>query len=290
MTRTAVAHPIVAALRAADRILGPDRVWRAANERQGRFVDEWLGPGRADLDRIPEIESIASWETAEVNAFLEARRFALRLRSLAPRQFGAAGVLDLRCRWQHPGASTVVEAPVGRTFPAARLTPPGLAFWTAAGHPDPVAVATTMDGDTAALTPLAGAPDDFDLVALVDALERGLRPIAPAETFGGLVFPMVDLDEQAELPWLEGLRTDALDGGQADVGYAAQQTKLRLNHLSARVQSAATMAVAAGITLPPRPDYVIDRPFLLWFRRPGLALPLAVFHLTEDVWRDPGSL
>lgn len=40
----------------------------------------------------------------------------------------------------------------------------------------------------------------------------------------------------------------------------------------------------------PKPDLVIDRPFLCWIERPGIPVPLFLGHITEEDWKSPGSL
>ena len=64
-----------------------------------------------------------------------------------------------------------------------------------------------------------------------------------------------------------------------------------MNEFGARAESAAfeVLEGAAG-SITVKPPHVIDRPFLIWFERQGLAKPLFVGHITEDDWRNPGTL
>jgi len=64
-----------------------------------------------------------------------------------------------------------------------------------------------------------------------------------------------------------------------------------MNEIGAHVRSEfqATMLIGASLQ-DHKPDYVIDRPFLLVFTRPELKQPLAVLYITEEYWKNPGTL
>jgi hypothetical protein len=47
---------------------------------------------------------------------------------------------------------------------------------------------------------------------------------------------------------------------------------------------------AVAIGPEPKPDHVIDRPFLVWFERDGLSRPLFAAYVVEDEWRNPGAI
>ena len=53
MSTTSVTYPIVAALKTAERILGPDRAWNPANETQRRFLADFFAACRGEVERIP---------------------------------------------------------------------------------------------------------------------------------------------------------------------------------------------------------------------------------------------
>ncbi len=134
------------------------------------------------------------------------------------------------------------------------------------------------------MTMLDRPPAGFDLIAKAQQLAGGKRP---GREFGGLVFPMVDLDQKIDIAWLIGLYTCRDDGQPARVLQALQQIKLRMNELGARAESAAAIEIAKGM---PQPDHVINRPFLIWFERDSLSRPLFVGHITPGDWRNPGNV
>jgi hypothetical protein len=133
------------------------------------------------------------------------------------------------------------------------------------------------------------APLGFDLENAARELSRTARHGAAA--FGGLRFPMVDLNQQVDINWLKKMSTYAL-GETWEISQAKQQTKLRMNHLGARAQSAVAIGgmMITSVRPPDPPDLVIDRPFMVWFERAGLNRPLFSGHITPDDWKEPADL
>jgi hypothetical protein len=105
---------------------------------------------------------------------------------------------------------------------------------------------------------------------------------------------MVDLCNNNQVSWIEGMETNThLDGEDvpAWLVQASQETKLRTNEVGAHIRSEfrGQMGIVARVGHQ-KPDYIVDRPFLLVFTRPDLKQPLAVLHITEDDWKNPGTL
>ncbi len=284
MSTTVVVYPIVAALKTAERILGPDRVWNLTNALQRRFLSDFCGTCWGEVEGIPEIESIASFSADEVNAFLKECGFTIQLEPWSPPDFGVASVLDLLVEWIEAGEATVVTTDDGRQFPGVRIGDAGVRFFDAPDHPNPVAGLETKSGDHVYMTVLDQPPGGFDLIAQAQQLAGNKRP---NEQFGGLVFPMVDLNQEVDITWLVDMSTCTEDGLPAIIFQALQQTKLKMNEIGARAESAVAIAMVRG---RPQPDYVINRPFLVWFERDSLSKPLFVGHITPDDWHNPGSL
>ncbi len=283
MSTTAVTYPIVAALKTAEQILGPDRVWNLTNDLQRRFLADFCATCWEEVEGIAEIESTASYSADEINAFLKERGFTIQLEPWSPPNFGVASVLDLLVEWVEAGEATVVTADDGRQFPGVRIGEAGVRFFDAPGHPNPVAGLETKSGDHVYMTMLDQPPGGFDLIARAQELVGDKRP---SWEYGGLVFPMVDLNQEVDIAWLIGMHTCGNDGLPAIIAQALQQTKLRMNEIGARAESAVAIR-AKGI---PQPDYVINHPFLVWFERDGLSKPLFAGHITPDDWRNPGNV
>lgn len=289
MSTTAVTYPQVGAVKAAEQILGEDRTWNPVNPEQRRFLREFVEPCQGEIARIPEIESLASWEANDINAFLKKKGFSIVLQPFGPDEFGVASVLDLLVQWLEKGEVTSVRPPFSiREFPAVRMREGVVQFWRAPNHRNPIAQLATKSGDEVYLTMLDNPPTGFDLVARAQEFSRMRRP---NHDFEGLIFPMVDLDQMVDISWLIGMGTTAADGQPAVISQALQKTKLRMNEVGARAQSAVALSVARSSRKPPKPRlHIINRPFLVWFERKGFAKPLFVGHITEEDWKRPKEL
>ncbi|TFG32384.1 hypothetical protein EU527_10300 [Candidatus Thorarchaeota archaeon] len=150
------------------------------------------------------------------------------------------------------------------------------------GNPNIIIEIETRASDRVYLMMADDAPVGFSLISHMENISRQMKKIEPE--YEGVVFPMIDLNEEGKLEWFIGLTV----GGMV-ITEALQQTKLKMNHEGFRVKS----AVAIGILkAPPRrgEPYVINRPFLMWITRPGLSKPLLVAYLNKDVWKDPEGL
>jgi hypothetical protein len=287
MSTTAVTYPIVAALKTAEQILGPDRAWNPINETQRRFLADFFAACRGEIEGLSEIESIASYSVDEVNAFLRERGFTIQLTPWSPPDFGVASVLNLLVEWIEAGEVTIVTADDGRQFPGVRIGDDGVRFFNVPDHPNPVAELGSKSGDHVYMTMLDQPPDGFDLIARAQQLAEHKRP---SWGFGGLVFPMVNLDQKVDITWLIRMQTRSDDGLPARIAQALQQTKLKMNEVGARAESAVAIEITLRVMDAPKPDHVINRPFLIWFERDGLSRPLFAGHITPDDWRNPGRI
>lgn len=313
MSSTVVTYPIVTALVEAEKILGPDRQWKPVNETQARFLKEFFAVCRKE--RVPEIESLASWSTAEIRAFLARHGFTIEIKPFGERQFGTASVLDLLVEWIEQGYVTTIpkrESPKetppppknwiermkaawasrrgtcaspAEELPAVLIASKNVTFFRAQNHEHPVVSPKTKSQDRVYMTMLDEPPSGFDLIEKAQELSHAMKPV---NEFAGLIFPMVDLDQRADIGWLVGMKTTQIEGLPVDIARALQQTRLRMNEFGARAESAAVLTITVA-GLPP-PPHVIDRPFLIWFEREGLSMPLFVGHITEQDWKNPGDI
>lgn len=294
MSTTQVLLPIVGAVEQMSEYLGGVRIgerrqWGTNNTTQSRFLDGVYRPTHTLIQAIPEIESVAARSAEEINAFLAAHGFSIRLDPFTdPRDFGVASVLDVLVEWLERGDVQPIRTG-GREYPGVRIPAKHrrVAFLRERAFPNPIACLTTKSGDRVYLTVLDAArvPDLITDPKSLPSLdhsgeERGL---------GGVVFPMVSLDQEVDISWLLGLSTTGADGLVAIVNQAKQQTRFKMNEVGARAESAVALGVMRSYT-PPQPDLVIDQPFLCWIERPGIPVPLFLGHITPDDWKNPGSL
>lgn len=290
MSITAVPYPIIAALVRAESMegMGPNRVWLAVNNHQEAFLRDFFKIGRGEVGNIPEIESLASWKADELNALLLRRGFGIQLQPFNDKTFGVVSILDLPVKWIEKGDVTTIKGVDSDTYPAVHLGFKAVSFVNASGHTYPIARISTMNGLVVAMTMVDQAPqDEFDLSATVERIRQNLTL---NREFGGLVFPMVTLDQTVDISWLVGLCTVGEDARRAEITQALQQTKLKMNEVGARAESAAAIAVTREMAMVVNPDLVIDRPFIVWFEREGLSKSLFAAYVTEADWRSQGSI
>lgn len=288
-SKTIVTYPIVAALVKAEDILGKNRVWTPKNGMQSRFLADFFRMCRHESLGIPEITSIASWSADEINTFLRQRGFDIQLQPFDASTFGFASVLDLLVEWLGKGKKTRVKCVLDQQwYDAARLKN-GVQYLRSSIHRHPIAAIATKTRDVVYMTKIDDAPDGFDLVALAEQLTNFSRRVLPE--FGGLVFPMVDLNQRSDVSWILNMQTYRDDRTEYSISQAVQQTILKMNEEGARAKSAFAGEVTLLAKIPKElPDMIIDAPFLVWFMRPLLSKPLFVGYIATEVWKNPGSI
>lgn len=288
MTTTQVIHPIVAAVAKFDDLLGPLRIWNSTNATQLVFLRDFY-PERGDLDEIPEIESIAGREAEPINNWLAARGYSIVLNPFRPTEVGAAAALKLREQWQIAGTKTTLVAPgqPRAEYPAAHFAEEAVRHFVVPHHEYPVARLEAQNGDLAYLTMFKdeGPATPFHLINVVMEMRQVLRKTSE---YGTLTFPMADLDVTTPLDWLLGMCTRDYEDAYTFISQAKQQSKLKLNHLGALMESAVAIGTMRGVAREKTP-HIINRPFLYWAERPGVRLPVFVAHVTPESWKNPGD-
>lgn len=285
MSTTTVAYPIVGAVRGTEKILGENLSWKAMNDQQKVFLVKHFAKCKNEVLTLKEIETIASWEAGEINQFLKKKGFSITLDPFQEGEFGVASVLDLLVQWVEEGKKVPIVHD-GEQFPGVRLKT-GVEYLMSRRHTEAIAQVKTKSDDVVYMTMLDKAPQGFELVDLANHLTKSVRQGMAG--YKALQFPMVDLNQKVDIDWLKGMTTTA-KGRPWKISQAKQQTKLRMNEKGARAQSAVAVGVFATSVRPPAPELVINRPFLVWFTRPGLAQPLFVGHITPEDWKAPKDL
>jgi len=285
MSATAVLYPIISALVASEKELGPNRTWTAVNEKQEQFLVDFQA-SREEVGKIPEIESICSHSHEVVNSFLKAKGFSIQLQPFNPVDIGVASVLKLVLEWAEKGSenSVLVEGNPSR-FPAVFIKEKGVSFHKAADHAHPVAQLFTKSGDEVFLTMVDAPLTQDQLTASASRILSNLS--ATPGIFAGVIFPMVDLDHQPDISFLVNMSTVGDDGVGARVAQAMQQTQFAMDEIGAVVKSAAAMQMARCVVLNQPDPHIINRPFLAIVRRPGLKQFIFVGYINTDCWKRP---
>ena len=285
MSQTMTVYPISKAVQEAENlVLGSNRVWTPVNKNQKTFIGSFLEPCREEV--IPEIQSLASSDANTLNQFLKEKGFSIKLQPFRENEFGVASILDILVEWINTGIATVIHTNgTGREFPGVRIGGGDVIFYSAPSHEHPIACLETKSSDLVYMTMLDDPPEGFALVAKAEELSREKKY---SFEFDGLKFPMVNLNQEVDIGWLINMRTIDKAENEVRISQALQQTKLRMNEVGARAESAA--AVGLRTLGAPPPDHTINQPFLIWIERPDLVTPLFVGHITEEDWTNPGDI
>ncbi len=280
-TRCMVTYPIVSAVLKAQEFLKSADT-SPASDTQKTFIDEFYNSCKGDIPKISEIESVADTNVKNINNWLKERGFSIQLSPLSEGGFAVASMLDLIGEWTNKGNEDSVRTEDDEYFAGVKMTNYGLEFHRVEGNPNIIIEIETKVSDKVYLMMADDAPVGFAMVDHVESISQSMKKIESEHE--GVIFPMVDLNEQGPLEWLIGLGI----GGMV-VAEALQQTKLKMNEEGFRVKSAVAMGI---LKAPPKRDqpYMINRPFLMWVKRPGLVKPLFVAYLNKDVWKNPEGL
>lgn len=292
-TTLTVTYPIVSALLKADEFLGSkSQGFSHVNEMQKRFLEEFYQVSRSDLSRFShdEIESIASAKSDEINKWLEKRGFSIKLDPFDEAGFGVASMLSIRGDWAKKGTRYSVKTEDGEYFPGVKMTNYGLGYYRVPESNHMIIGIETRNGDRVYLMMAEPGPTDLDLVEQVETIQSKMKPVE--SEYSGVVFPKVDLDMRSEIHWILHLRLQVQGEPLPyyQIVQALQQTKLKMNEIGFHVKSAVAMGEILSAPPKKKEPYMINRPFLMWIKRPQFAKPLFVGYLDKDVWKDPEDL
>lgn len=278
-------HTSAAALRAGDRVLGPDRVWKSMTDSQAAWLRDVYRPCADEGSKVPEIVANATNNVNEHIAFLKKHGWEAQIQEVTRDGFLLAAVIDVLVEWLAEGTPRPVHVG-GNTYAGAHL-PKGVQIQrTKTGLV--IAKILTKKDDTVMVAVAPRVPKNVtELVDLTCEVFDG--DVRYCDEFDGLTFPMVSLAVKQQLSHLVGLNTVAANGSYVVVADAIQQATLKMNHKGARARAADEFRLERCIRMT-QPPLVIDRPFLVSFTRSGLTRHLFDAYVDVDAWKDPGGL
>jgi hypothetical protein len=291
-SQTDVLHPIMAALMGAEQFLGKGRSWQPLNDQQRIFLERFI-ENNGDLSGIPEMKTRASYSAEEINAFLRDNGFTITFSEFAEGEFGVASLMKMLVEWLQPGRKGSFTSTFdGKAYPCVFLRqdaePTFYQLTLADGIPANIVRIPTKSGDSICMMPVGSRK--MARVDLTGVVQDIVHTAEPCDDFEGVIFPMVDLDETKGLDWLAGVKTINEAGQPFVVTQAIQQSRLKMNHKGAKMESAMAMRIGTTSMRFPKPPFVIDEPFLFWAERGGLALPYFTAYVSPENWKDPGDL
>lgn len=287
-TDTLTIFPILGCFKAVEDWLNGEQKWTPVTDLQAHFLEHFI-EYIEQVDALDgNLERRASNIVEEINGWLKERGFDIQLDKLPGRRdFYVASILDVLVKWLKKGDKEVLNTSKGQ-FDAVRLKEGVAAFQNLELHGFPVVKIRTQSDDVVCMSICERLPEDkFAIFWKVQQLQRIQKPY----DCEGVIFPMVKYDQQVDISFLKGLRTSDNPEEYWEVAEALQQTKFRMNEVGARAESAAAMSMRfCCAAIAHKPWVIINKPFILWFERNGIAMPLFSGTFAEDVWENPGSL
>lgn len=289
MSRTVAVYPIVAGLGQAYATGNALTPWFPTNRDQQRYLEN-LAKWEKELGSFSpeELETIASHDADEINAFLKAKGFDIQLQPFEEEDdYGTASVMKVLAKWLTPGTEADIHVD-GKYYAGVNLED-DISFTQTPGYPNPVVHIHTESGDVVHMTVADDVSlEGLDLLAKTMLLTEGNRIF----NFGDVTFPMVDHDSEVDISFFKEMffKGEGKTGrvGKFKVIEAKQQTKFQMNHLGAKAESAA--AFSMGLECMRSPGLVIDKPFYVWMTRKGLTAPYFAGCIDSSDWKNPGSL
>ena len=287
-TQTVCTVPLTHCFRLAEGFIGNRQFWLGHTPQQNGFISKFLNDdSRAELRLLKlgsEIKGIASPRADEINKFLRNEGFQISLPSFRRNQFGVASRMDVRVAWQSAGKRDTVLGEGGQ-YPGIRLDVDRNGITVKDTGEIEIVSIPTLTGDVVSIAMVSNRSTATGL-AILEEIGR-IDGTGSGTDYGAVIIPMVNVDQQVDVSWLQGIETD---NGLWFIEKALQQNKFKMNLQGARAESAAAMTVTLRCVARQKPDLIIDRPFYLWIRRPGMIHPLFAGVFGTDCWQDPGEL
>lgn len=288
MSKASEVYTITAALKKAEETMNLKNDWKPKNETQRRFLKNFLSVCRKD--NVDEIELEVSDNADKINVFLKMKGFSIRLQPFPPNTLGFASILDFIVEWLCIGEKIKIDAKNGGKYDGVRIKKDGVSFLESRvhGYRHIIAGILTKSGDMVFMTVPKEPLEGLDLLEMVGDINRNIGTLP--NVYDGVRFPMVDLDITNDIGWLKGMSTINTKGVPTTVTQAVQQIKIKMNEKGARFQSATAISVTLKCINIPKEDLIIREPFLVWVLRHSCQKPLMAAFITEESWKNPGSL
>jgi hypothetical protein len=302
MTSTITILPIIAALFTANNFEQiKDVRWCIQNAEQKIFVQNYW-PNVADLNLLKddEIKSKASRDVKVVNQFLQDNGFSIELTDLKnPLAFYVASILNVNIEWKELGEKTTLKV-CEKEYPAVEFekeeSQPFKVFkvlddFSSFGQDSEILEIEAKNGDLVYMLQDNKKSSPFTGFALLDAIKNIWQKNIVSSNeicYDKAIFPMVDIDQEVDIKWLEKIR--ACDGYKEvyEIAQALQQTKFQMNEKGAKVKSAVAISCiecSCAIRIPK--IFTINDSFYLWILRPGMKTPIFAAYIDKDAWKVP---
>lgn len=283
---TTIAH----ALRELHRTHLGTSQWVPENDEQREFM-RWFVEHQDEVAELDSLEAKASDDFQVLNDFLVEHGFDPKFEPLDG--VGVASILDMLVNWLVKGEATSIGSWAYDTrnytnFPAFQVPAEGVDIYEAAGYEHPLVRLKTKTGHSLWLMKHDEPSSGLELNRVGQQLLNRVELRESQKWTQGTIVPMLEVDTEADMDWMLGLKAVPEVGNPFVCTQAFQMFKLRANEEGARVK------VATGIgfecTSVRYGPYEFDEPFVGFFTQPNHdTLPLAAFWADRDSWKNSGG-
>jgi hypothetical protein len=290
MSFTATLLPILAVLGCAEQFLDIQTPWQPVNYKQVTLLHHYY-PNMNQLLALSntELSSIASYDVNPVNQFLRDHNFSIQLAPEPNSVCYSASVLNILVKWAVKGDKAQLYT--NNQFYQAVQLKEGYAVYAVPDYEHELIKIETSSGDIVYMT-IADKPcQDFELLATLRSITNHPVIYDITDEYTDLIFPMVDLNQEVDISWLENMYVPLADSTIPEmwIARALQQTKFQMNEEGAAAQSAVAIAMVTKM-MPIKSSLVIDKPFYLWIVRKGVMIPLFAGYIDYTDWKEPARL
>ncbi len=269
-TVTATIAPIISAIQKIEERIHPEKRI-LANEQQEDFFKIFFTK-KDDLQHLSQKEMEVS---CKINN--------------SAQEIEVTSRLDVTLHWEKIGeqASIYVDEKT-KAFEGVRLKY-GFGALRVKNHPHPIGMIHTQSEDIVYITIAERPYGEHELLKKIRSLKnRGGTGMF--ERYDYIEFPMVDLDKNPNISWLENLLFETQSGPYRIIS-ATQKTRFKMNSIGARVKSDVVLnalytANASNIKI----GLIINKPFLIWIERENVSFPIFGAYINTPDWKNPGSL
>jgi len=281
-SQTFTVPPILGCLQAAEKYLLENNLssqvqWEPCNEEQIRFVKEFV-PLMKDLPLLDNVlKSIADMNPAVINQWLKENGFNIRLpEQISPDAFSVASILKVIIEWMKVGTKSTVRYQ-NQNYSAVKMKQEDGVVVLGYSFNNPTVCLKTKSDEHVFITMTDKQPKNSTEVA--ELISNQPDDLKPNFCYDEVTFPMVKYDQEIDLSWICGLRTESWH-----ISHALQQTKFEMDEVGAKVESAMAMTMFRSLVSSSNRKLFIDEPFLLWITRHGCSIPIFGGYFAEDSW------
>lgn len=269
-------YPFVPALKKALEIIGGEE-WTTTGPKQEELLNMLAGVSSEDCKYI-FLQTCVSRSANDINKFLAANGFDIKLGQLDPGGIGVASILKIFMTW-FSSEQTTINAENDSVYKGVKITD-NIHLLNSNKTNAFIVEIEVQEGFSIYLSqiPFFRPTDEQNLLLLANKLSE-TKEYDNSYVLESVSFPEVEMDCNPDVSWIKGL-----SAGEYFITQAVMQTKFLLDKRGAKAEAAVAFAISKGMS--EKINIILDGPFVAWIEKPGVKLPLFVSWCGYDSWKD----